>query len=47
MSELNIKTKVDSLNDLLPYFYADFKKDFIASLTAKLAKSIQFYLIHI
>jgi len=33
--------KVDSLNDLLPYFYADFKKDFIASLTAKLAKMAQ------
>ena len=27
------------MSDLLPYFYADFKKDFIASLTAKLADS--------
>lgn len=29
--------QVKCLNDLLPYFYSDFKKDFIASLTLKLA----------
>ena len=29
--------QVTSLNDILPFFYSDFKKNFIASLTAKLA----------
>jgi N-acetylglucosamine kinase len=29
---------VHSLNELLPHFYTNFKKDFIASLTEKLAK---------
>lgn len=31
---------VSSLKDLLPHFYSDFKKDFIASLTVKLASSM-------
>lgn len=31
--------QIKSLSDLLPYFYADFKKDFIASLTMKLAQA--------
>ena len=30
--------QITTFDDLLPYFYSDFKKDFIASLTAKLAK---------
>jgi N-acetylglucosamine kinase len=30
---------VSTFDDLLPHFYSDFRKDFIASLTAKLAKS--------
>ncbi|RNA11300.1 N-acetyl-D-glucosamine kinase isoform X1 [Brachionus plicatilis] len=29
--------KIDKFDDLLPYFYSDFKKDFIASLAAKLS----------
>jgi hypothetical protein len=28
------------LNDLLPHFYSNFQKDFIASLTAKLAAGL-------
>jgi hypothetical protein len=28
---------IDSLQDILPHFYSDFKKDFIAGLTAKFA----------
>ena len=31
--------EVETLDDLLPHFYSHFKKDFIAGLTAKLAKS--------
>ena len=30
---------VVSLKDILPHFYADFKKDFIAGLTEKLSTS--------
>ncbi len=30
---------VTSLKDILPHFYSDFKKDFIASLTLKLSSS--------
>lgn len=29
--------KIDNFDNLLPYFYSDFKKDFIASLAAKLS----------
>ena len=34
--------EVEALDDLLPHFYSHFKKDFIAGLTAKLAKSLKF-----
>lgn len=30
---------MNNFDDLLPFFYSDFRKDFIASLTAKLAAS--------
>ena len=34
--------EVETLDDLLPHFYSHFKKDFIAGLTAKLAKSLNY-----
>jgi hypothetical protein len=36
--------EVETLDDLLPHFYSHFKKDFIAGLTAKLAKSLNIYI---
>ena len=37
--------EVSSLRDILPHFYSDFKKDFIAGFTEKLATSKFFILL--